>query len=118
MMVFVNRDEALFWLNDRCGDNVVVGVRVDFRDDAVLVLSAEGELNHWRAGPSHGFGADDPEEIMGLYAVGDDVLLDVTQLTGCVISADGEHLTLYVGGADDVSLTVVRPAFGRAPMNP
>ena len=66
-------DEALMWLNDRRGQNVVAEIRSERRGDAVTVMAASGELRHWREVTSlttQNLGGPARDDLAGLYVVG------------------------------------------------
>jgi hypothetical protein len=77
----LTKDEVLLWLNDHVGQVVHVGLTVETGDVPHEVLSASGELRHWRdsdIGPA--FQTHPREDIVGQYRVGKDGSLDVTDI--------------------------------------
>lgn len=118
----MTHEEALLWLNDRCGKHVSVALQVTSDEASASVLEVEGELCHWREkvkfvgrpeqhSPRKDLEFVATEESPGLYMVGK-AGLDVTQLGSCKIRVGrvGDELVFELD--DDIRLSVVRPTLG------
>lgn len=106
----MKREDALFWLNDRCGSHVSAVIKVELDGGAGSLLSVEGVLEHWNKDGGdelETLGGSELETLAGLYTVGADGALDLTELPpDTEIRVRGEELV--VGLAEETWLSVVR----------
>ena len=88
----ITRSEALLLLNDRCGQEVQVGVVVERGDSAASAVGAFGVLRHWqdRRQEERGSRQGQRDDIAGLYYVGDVASIDLSDLE----TTDGHILAL------------------------
>lgn len=82
-----DRNQALLWLNDHCGEKVCTTVEVE----GETLLEVMGMLRHWRQGEgADAVAALDPsglrEDITGLYFIGD-AGLDLTRLPSATVTS-------------------------------
>lgn len=107
-----DRNEALFWLNHRCGEQVAVEIGAEVDGSTATFLELNGELRHWRQ-DEYAHKAVDPAElhddIMGLYYVGD-AGLDLTRLLdhATVIHGPSAEQRMVVSIANGITLTIIR----------
>lgn len=108
----MTRDEALMWLNDRLGEPFSAEVTVAAYGWAVV--TAEGELTHWRATVVEDDDGSHEDDLAGLYSVGPPPSSTPAPPTGCppfgaVIdltempewlgaTSDGDELVIELGG--------------------
>lgn len=86
-----DRDQALLWLNDHCGQGVTATVGVGVDGVTETLLEVGGVLRHWRQGEQAEAVADlDPtgrrEDIIGVYRIGD-AGLDLSRLPAAAVTS-------------------------------
>jgi hypothetical protein len=107
----LSREELLWWLNDRVGEQLSVCVVVD--GGSAFVLSGHGKLSHWsQAAPDWASAGERRDDIAGLYKIGD-WSIDVTELDERCAAAltplgDGA-VRVEVLLAEEVSIEITRP---------
>jgi hypothetical protein len=103
------RDEALLWLNDRCGRTV----QVEVVTSAGEVFATRGPLSHWRESPAGKFsGGAERDDIAGMYDVGGAVINLTTLPEGAEVQFRGardedQFLVVALGASGDAWLQVV-----------
>ncbi len=107
----LTRDEALLALNDHCGHKVEAIVETEvIRDEyetKSLVMSANGQLDHWRHAPgSEVFRPWSREDITGVYQVGA-ASIDITDFHEArLLTVEERDYGLAFDLAEGVVLTV------------
>ena len=92
----VGRETALLWLHDRIGREVAVSVVYEIGDAAESVLDVHGELQHHAFSQRPDLAADERDEWMGDYRVGD-TFLSTPEQAGFWLDSDELRIVL----ADD-----------------
>ena len=88
----LSRDEALLILNDHCGEQVEVSVKVEKGDWSAWVAHEVGVLRHWRDDSAAAASAHSRDDITGLYNVGTDAGFDITELhEGSLLRVAGDE---------------------------
>jgi hypothetical protein len=76
MIQEIDRDQALMWLNDRIGKVVSVALSVDRGGWSIHPIEVSGALKHVEPGLT----AEHGDELAGMYTVGDEGGLDLSEL--------------------------------------
>jgi hypothetical protein len=96
-------DDALLWLHDRLGRDVNASITIERGDLELGVLEVSGKLRHWSEGKwSRAVSRDD---VVGLYAVGENCALDLSDVQPLEIGTwpdDPSHLVVRL----DVNTTL------------
>jgi hypothetical protein len=100
-----SRDEALLWLNDRLGKRVAIWIGINRGHLELDVFEVAGELRHWTEGQAAGRAAN-RDSVAGLYEVGDDASLDLSDVRPLEVSMPlHDHLTVRLD--ENTTLNVV-----------